>query len=237
MVKNTILAIMSISCTFLVIAVLVVLYVKHNGFEERHSILEELILELFILIDIVSNFICVLLSYSFFDPLFMKVCGSVNRKIVEYTSKKISSSAGSRERRLERERRRDKTMSQTRTIGTIGTTNITHLTTNNDISMVILHDDYTDKMNTDVEDLGDDTIEKQMHEQSKTKPVASIILKLSNRKKKSNSPSSKLKNVKQNKNNDITVTLINDINDDTSDLETIYKPKLNNTNSMAVSIG
>ena len=67
MTKNTLLAVISISCTFLVIIVLIYLYIRNDGEYKKHSITEEFILEFAILVDIVSNFICVLLSYHFFD--------------------------------------------------------------------------------------------------------------------------------------------------------------------------
>mmetsp|Transcript_42884 Transcript_42884/g.38109 ORF Transcript_42884/g.38109 Transcript_42884/m.38109 type:complete len:364 (-) Transcript_42884:137-1228(-) len=79
MTKNTLLATISILCTFCVIGHLLYLYVSHKGFHEKHSILEEFILEFVILIDIVSNFLCILLSYQFFDPQYQKFCKCCNK--------------------------------------------------------------------------------------------------------------------------------------------------------------
>eukprot|EP01083_Nonionella_stella_P007686 22116_1 len=102
MVKNTVLAVISIACTLVVVIVLVVLYIKHEGnYHDRYSVLEELVLELFILIDIVSNFICVLLSYAFFDQKFQRLCGFVNAKVYDIVSHKIEESATSQLRYIQ----------------------------------------------------------------------------------------------------------------------------------------
>ena len=83
MTKNTLLAVISISCTFLVIIVLIYLYIRNDGEYKKHSITEEFILEFAILVDIVSNFICVLLSYHFFDFEYQKVCKLCNNRLLK----------------------------------------------------------------------------------------------------------------------------------------------------------
>ena len=81
MTKNTLLAVISIACTFLVIIVLIYLYIQHDGYHEKHSDIEEFILEFAILVDIVSNFICILLSYQFFDNEYNRFCKCCNKRL------------------------------------------------------------------------------------------------------------------------------------------------------------
>eukprot|EP00484_Ammonia_sp_Unknown_P024524 CAMPEP_0197026674 /NCGR_PEP_ID=MMETSP1384-20130603/6711_1 /TAXON_ID=29189 /ORGANISM="Ammonia sp." /LENGTH=437 /DNA_ID=CAMNT_0042455379 /DNA_START=30 /DNA_END=1343 /DNA_ORIENTATION=- len=78
--KNTLLAFISICCTFVVIFVLIGLYIRHQGDWAHHSVLEELMLEFAILVDIVSNFVCVLLTYKFFDKQYYRLCGPLDAK-------------------------------------------------------------------------------------------------------------------------------------------------------------
>jgi len=78
--KNTLLAFISICCTFVVIFVLIGLYIRHQGDWAHHSVLEELMLEFAILVDIVSNFVCVLLTYKFFDKQYYRICGPLDKK-------------------------------------------------------------------------------------------------------------------------------------------------------------
>lgn len=84
MTKNTLLAVISILCTFLVIIVLIYLYARHKGHYERHSDMEEFVLEFVILVDIVSNFICILLSYQFFDNEYNRFCKCCNHRLHKY---------------------------------------------------------------------------------------------------------------------------------------------------------
>ena len=84
MTKNTLLAVISISCTFLVIIVLIYLYIKHLGDYVSHTDMEEFALEFVILVDIVSNFICILLSYQFFDAEYNRFCKCCNKHMHTY---------------------------------------------------------------------------------------------------------------------------------------------------------
>eukprot|EP01083_Nonionella_stella_P196919 724271_1 len=211
LVKHTILAATSISCTFLVIIVLIILYVKHNGAHSRHSVLEELILELFILIDIVSNFVCVLLSYSFFDKTFQKVCGKVHDKVASFTSEKISSSMGSKDKDLHCGKRTMSISYQTQTSIKIIRQRRAHTVTDNypckpalKIAVVSgsdIKDVVSDIVFDGISDYGQENIEfeKEIQEFSKIKSVVQVIRNLSNKLNQKK---------KEISNNDITLVLI-----------------------------
>eukprot|EP01084_Bolivina_argentea_P034324 63525_1 len=213
LVKHTILAATSISCTFLVIIVLIILYVKHSGVLSRHSVLEELILELFILIDIVSNFVCILLSYSFFDKIFHKLCGKVNDKVATFTSDKISSSIGTKDKDSHCGKRNMPISYQTQTNNKATTQahERAHTVTDNCVCKLALQltvmtetdtkDVVSDIVSDVISDYGQENreIEKELKAFSEIKPVVHIIRNLSkklNQKKKEIS------------NNDITLVLI-----------------------------
>eukprot|EP01084_Bolivina_argentea_P223264 377792_1 len=81
MTKNTLLAILSIGCTFCVSCMLFILSMHHQGIHQHHPVLEEFILEFFILIDIVSNVLCVLLSYRSFNTQYGRFCTVCNDRV------------------------------------------------------------------------------------------------------------------------------------------------------------
>jgi len=87
--KNTLLALISISFTLLVLLVLMSLRIRHHGSGD-YSIAEELVLELVVTVDVISNYLCVFLAYKFFDRRYYQLFGGLDRKFAKCFQKLLT---------------------------------------------------------------------------------------------------------------------------------------------------